>query len=775
MACVSAGENRVNKLSRSETLLKRVAPPLAFILAITLLVILCHDAGHTSLPPTEKRYAAAKGRIAYLLKDPKKNMQRESWEKMAAEFRSIYDSDPDWPNRPAALFRAAESLEELAKRSCSRPDARKAVSCYESVALRHAESRLADDALLRAAQLRAAMLRDDKGALALISRIRKQYPKGDKLAEAIALEKAIRAAANGRTDPEAVRALAKSAIRDDAPAKSTEIKTGKSFAGDLPLRLRAAKTRVKTLAGDPLKSCWRQPWEEVRDEFLRIHRSGRKSLAPDALFQAADAQKRLAVCSRVSSDSKKAQELFLQTAKEFPGHSLAADALLEAARLQYANAQAKGAAVATLDKIIKQYPKSGAAPEAKRLRSIWDAAKAPATRTPAVARRASPEVQVLSWNSPNKNSVQIIVELSGPAEYKARLEKAASGAPATLHLELADASVVSDVRKGVTVTGSLLKAVRVRDRKGGGATLQFDFREVRKFDTRSEADPSRIILNVAAGKASLPQQKAKGSLQAAKKITPEPKFRTTQVCDIASQLGLTVKRIFIDAGHGGKDPGTSHNKVVEKAITLDVALTLGALLQDNGFEVIYSRKTDKTLGLSERTRMANAAQADLFVSIHVNANDNAQANGFETYYLDLASNQQAARVAMLENSASDKRLRDMQSMLAQVMLHAKAGEARNLATDIQRVSLFRLKKRDYQTRSNGVKSAPFHVLVGARMPAVLVELGYCSNAAEAANLSSPKYRHALAEGLAESIMAYRDRLLRNHTAGSSTGKQKNKI
>ncbi len=237
-----------------------------------------------------------------------------------------------------------------------------------------------------------------------------------------------------------------------------------------------------------------------------------------------------------------------------------------------------------------------------------------------------------------------------------------------------------------------------------------------------------------------------------------------KVADLASQLGLTVQRVFIDAGHGGKDPGTHHNNVLERQAVLDVALTLGSLLRANGFEVIFSRTQDKTIKLSERTRLANAAKADLFVSIHINAHENPSIRGFETYYLDLASNAQAGRLAMLENAGSDKRLSEMQTMLADVMLSAKIGESKRLAADIQRVALFRLKKRDFSTRNNGVKSAPFHVLLGAQMPAVLIELGYCTNSAEAKNLASYRYRTTMAEGIAEGIMAYRDRLLNMRTA-----------
>ena len=183
--------------------LRRLAPPLAFLAALCLMVVCFYDSGYTSLPPTGKRYDLAKASIDTLRQDEKRSGQREPWENLAAEFRAIYDADPGWPNRPAALFRAAESLEELARRSFAKADAKKAIECYEAVAQRHADSRLADDALFRAAKLRAAWLKDDKGALALLERIKSQYPKGDMITEAQALEKTLQAAANGRTAPEA--------------------------------------------------------------------------------------------------------------------------------------------------------------------------------------------------------------------------------------------------------------------------------------------------------------------------------------------------------------------------------------------------------------------------------------------------------------------------------------------------------------------------------------------------------------------------------------------
>ena len=236
---------------------------------------------------------------------------------------------------------------------------------------------------------------------------------------------------------------------------------------------------------------------------------------------------------------------------------------------------------------------------------------------------------------------------------------------------------------------------------------------------------------------------------------------------VAGQPGLSVRRVFLDAGHGGRDPGTIHNDVVERNITLDIALRLGRLLEDNGLEVIYSRRKDVAVSLRDRTGKANQAGADLFVSIHVNAHEDRGINGFETYYLDISRDPRAVRVASQENARTDRNLGEVQKVLSDSMLTARQYESRRLAGDIQKQSLARLKRRGYAVRDNGTRAAPFIVLLGARMPCVLVEVGYCSNPHEARNLLDARYRMILAEGLAEGILSYRDRVRQNRTAQNS--------
>ncbi len=809
--------------------MRRLAPPLAFLAALCLMVVCFYDSGYTSLPPTGKRYDLAKASIDTLRQDEKRSGQREPWENLAAEFRAIYDADPGWPNRPAALFRAAESLEELARRSFAKGDAKKAIECYEAVAQRHADSRLADDALFRAAKLRAAWLKDDKGALALLERIKTQYPKGDMLSEALALEKTLQAAANGRTAPEArqvsntdgkepkdestpARAAASSSSATGAQATANADTAAGQIAragAQQPLpqvellpRYRDAKTKMDALRADKVRSCWRQPWEELTAEFLRIYMSRKDwAISPGALFRAASSQEALSDCSHLADEYRQARDLYLKLAQEFPKSALADDALLRAAAIDADHLNQTGEALELLDAIMALYSGGDKTAEAQAMRSRLAGPPAtPAANQAAAATAtgdksanqaqipAKPVVQALSWSSLSKNSVEIVLELSAPARFTAKLNGSDGNTKnrigqASLQLALENATVEKDVRKGVNIRGSLFKGMSVSNGKGGETLLNFNFQDARRFDTRTESNPCRIILRVASGTTLLPpvgngkggyaqaETQGKPEVQEQPAVTgnaapadpPSPRL----VRDMARQLGLTVRTVFIDAGHGGRDPGANHNNVLERAISLDVALTLGRLLEANGLDVVYSRTADKAVSLRDRTAMANAAGADLFVSIHVNANDDASVQGFETYYLDIASNPEAARLATLENADGEHKLGDMQKMLADVMLNARVDESRHLAQDIQRLAQFRFKRRQFETKDNGIKSAPFLVLLGAQMPAVLVEIGYCTNKDEAARLLLPKYRMTLAEGLAEGILAYKDRLLKRRTVQNS--------
>jgi N-acetylmuramoyl-L-alanine amidase len=231
---------------------------------------------------------------------------------------------------------------------------------------------------------------------------------------------------------------------------------------------------------------------------------------------------------------------------------------------------------------------------------------------------------------------------------------------------------------------------------------------------------------------------------------------------LASELGLKVSRIAIDPGHGGYDTGTAgHHGLLEKDLCLDVALRLGQLIQQNlpGTEVVYTRTDDRHVSLEERTAIANDANADLFISVHANSSDFHYIRGAETFYLSLADSSEARDLASRENASSESSLHELPDLLRKIARTDKMVESRRLASLIQQSLATQLQSISRQESDRGVKHAPFLVLTGANMPAVLSEISFVSNAADERLLLDPSQhqRERIAEALFEGISTYLSR------------------
>lgn len=157
--------------------------------------------------------------------------------------------------------------------------------------------------------------------------------------------------------------------------------------------------------------------------------------------------------------------------------------------------------------------------------------------------------------------------------------------------------------------------------------------------------------------------------------------------------------------------------------------------------------------------MANLKKADIFISIHVNAYQTENIHGLETYYLDLATSDDAVRVAARENAVSTKKISDLQFILTDLMLNAKMKESRELAKSAHKSIIASVVKK-HKVKDMGVRSAPFYVLMGARMPSILVELGYVTNPAERANLTNEAYLTRQAQGLVQGVLQYKRQIER---------------
>lgn len=233
---------------------------------------------------------------------------------------------------------------------------------------------------------------------------------------------------------------------------------------------------------------------------------------------------------------------------------------------------------------------------------------------------------------------------------------------------------------------------------------------------------------------------------------------------LARQLGLGARRIVIDPGHGGHDPGTIGPRgLQEKDLVLDVALRLERLVrQELGTEVLLTRSTDVFIPLEERTAIANSRGADIFVSIHANAARNPKARGIETYVLSFARTPHAEAVAARENAISSATLKDLQNLVKAITLNSKIDESRELAHSIQD-SVVSAVRQEHQVPDRGVHSAPFYVLIGANMPAVLAELGFVTHPEDEKRLRTPQYRELLARSLLKGLRTYLEALSRTET------------
>jgi N-acetylmuramoyl-L-alanine amidase len=259
-------------------------------------------------------------------------------------------------------------------------------------------------------------------------------------------------------------------------------------------------------------------------------------------------------------------------------------------------------------------------------------------------------------------------------------------------------------------------------------------------------NPSPVPAAIAQVRArQMPPRKV-----AAMSVLPPSTERVT-----SAAFPLAVRRVVLDSGHGGSDPGATALTLREKEVTLDVGYRLRKLLEANGFEVIVTRPDDRTVALNERARLANQSKSDIFISIHVNTIvKHTASRGIETYYLGPTNDPSLTALAATENRVSGYSIADMRKLLDGVYADARRDESHQLATHVQEKLFGGLRTDDPGLENWGVKRAPFLVLVATDMPAILAEVGCMSNEKEAAMLGRPEYRQKIAQALFEGIRAY---------------------
>jgi N-acetylmuramoyl-L-alanine amidase len=325
---------------------------------------------------------------------------------------------------------------------------------------------------------------------------------------------------------------------------------------------------------------------------------------------------------------------------------------------------------------------------------------------------------------------RVVIDLSGPASF----DKNSLANPPRLYIDLKYSNIAGGMKPALPVGDGILRNVRAAQYDEDTVRVVLDLEHIKDYKVFQLTDPYRLVVDVY-GEGGETKGPAGGGEE------------------------RTIKRVVIDPGHGGHDPGAiGPGGLQEKDVVLDIALELKGMLEAEGYEVLLTRDRDVYLDLEERTIFANRENADLFVSIHANASPRQSAKGLETYMLNWTDDEEAQKVAARENSITLKRMKQARSdiglILASLELQNKRDESLKLAHYIQRSMMSSLKGRYGGIEDHGVKQALFYVLFGAKMPSVLVEVSYISNPVEATRLQKKAYRQHLAQGIASGVKAY---------------------
>jgi len=307
--------------------------------------------------------------------------------------------------------------------------------------------------------------------------------------------------------------------------------------------------------------------------------------------------------------------------------------------------------------------------------------------------------------------------------------------------------------KVISVENGYVNQIRIGQKNPTTVRVVVDlnFEEIKRYNVFHLFDPFRIVIDIH------PDYAVEGVKTA---TPPKPADPTAKGYSLARQLGLGIKRIVIDPGHGGKDPGCIGRKgTQEKGVVLDVALKLKEILEkETDLEVILTRESDIFIPLETRTVVANQKQADIFISIHANANPRKGYAGVTTFYLNFPSDPSVMETVARENATSTKNMSQMGDILGRIIREDKIQESTELAQRMQSQLVKHLSTQYQGVKDLGVKSGPFWVLIGGDMPSVLIEISHLSNSQEEGRLRTAGYRRDIALGIYQGIMDYIDSL-----------------
>jgi N-acetylmuramoyl-L-alanine amidase len=509
-----------------------------------------------------------------------------------------------------------------------------------------------------------------------------------------------------------------------------------------------AKEAYAKLKADPKRRALRHHWHNVAKKFEAVaSKHARTDRAPEALFNAGQLANELSRISQRDDDRELAKRNYRRLVEGWPAHRLADDAALALAKLLADREGDAAGARRVLEAAV------GTANDMKGAMQVMLAAlpKAPASPVPTKVTTPGPRVAETPRPRTARDEAEAKAAASPEAAVAARPGGTAAEAPAR--------DVAEAIRRIVQLPAEApapappspaAKARRLPPLRSGvddeAPTRPPD--EVLEEDAPAIASLAEKLRDVRVGARAPVEDESEARRRFSKLAREEADAEVT----LAQQLGLKVRRVVIDAGHGGHDTGAIGPRGTrEKDVALAISKKLAARLEAMGLEVVLTRDDDTFVRLEDRTRIANRERGDLFISVHCNAAPSKTLRGIETYTLNTSSNRYAIRLAARENATTERGVGDLQYILADLATKANTGESAQLAQRVQRSLVRNLGARYKDVKDLGTKEALFFVLLGAKMPAILVETSFLSHPDEEQRLASDAYQEETAASIAEAV------------------------
>ncbi|ATB48195.1 N-acetylmuramoyl-L-alanine amidase [Corallococcus macrosporus] len=542
---------------------------------------------------------------------------------------------------------------------------------------------------------------------------------------------------------------------------------------------QGARKVYYALKDDAARRKLRHHWLNVAARFESVAaRFPKSARAPDALYTAAELLQELSRISFVEEDLKASITDYTRLLEGYPKHRLSDDGALALAKIHVHRLDQPEAARKVLTETLAVNGKGDKAREMRELLASLPRPKTPPRKSaPAVAKQestrpASSGKAVASKEASASGKGGASEDASTAGKAAASVDAAATGDAAAPDKAVASKdSPASDkaVASADTEAASNVEASAPAERSASSLVAAIE-------KTAREPAPA-IPAKEPSAPAKEPSAPAKpeareGSLDAAVAAAEPPRPITRPVDDkvaqarlkavakqsrrmeltLVEQLGLKVRRVIIDPGHGGHDTGAIGKRGTrEKDVALAISLKLAEELREKGLEVVLTRDEDRFIRLEDRAKFANAEHGDLFISVHCNAAEKRTLRGIETYTLNTSADRYSIRLAARENASSEKGISDLQFILADLATKANTEESTRLANQVQRSLVGDLSRKYKGIRDLGHKEALFYVLLGVKMPAILVETSFLSNPDEEARLKSKVYQAEVAKAIARGV------------------------